>query len=86
MLLNNFEHHLKFVLNKVEKAIGLPRKFQQSLPKQSLIKIYKLSIRPHSGYVDIIYDRAFNESFHKNLDSFQHNAIVAITAAIKATS
>ena len=33
----SYEHHLKFVLNKITKTIGLLRKFQQILPRQSLI-------------------------------------------------
>ena len=82
MLLNDklsYEHHLKSVLNKVKKTIGLLRKFQQILPRQSLITIYKSFIRPHLDYGDIVYDRAFNESFHiKNLP--------AITGAIRGTS
>ena len=64
----SFEHRLKFVLNKIKKKIGLLRKFQQILPRQSIITIYKLFIRPHLDYGDIVYDRAFNESFH-NLES-----------------
>ena len=46
MLIDNkqsYEHHLKFVLNKVKKTIGLRRKFQLSLPRPSLITIYKSS-------------------------------------------
>ena len=31
----------------------------------------KSFIGPHFDYGDIAYDRAFNESFHKNLDSIQ---------------
>ena len=42
----SYEHHLKSVLNKVKKTIGLLRKFQQILPRQSLITIYKSFIRP----------------------------------------
>ena len=42
----SYEHHLKFVLNKVKKTIGLLCKFQQILPRQSLITIYKSFIRP----------------------------------------
>ena len=82
----SYEHHLKFVLNKVKKTIGLLRKFQQILPRHSLITIYKSSIRPHLDYGDIVYDRAFNESFHKNLESIQYNAAIAITGAIRGTS
>ena len=82
----SYEHQLKFVLNKVKKTIGLLRKFQQILPRQSLITIYKSFIRPHLDYGDIVYDRAFNESFHKNLESIQYNAAIAITGAIRGTS
>ena len=56
----SYEHHLKFVLNKIKKTIGLLRKFQQILPRQSLITIYKSFIRPHLDYSDTVYDRAFN--------------------------
>ena len=35
----SYEHHLKSVLNKVKKTIGLLHKFQQILPRQSLITI-----------------------------------------------
>ena len=65
----SYEHHLKSVLNKMKKKIALLRKFQQILPRQSLITIYKSFIRPHLEYGDIVYNRAFNESFHKNLES-----------------
>ena len=82
----SYEHHLKFVLNKIKKTIGLLRKFQQILPRQSLITIYKSFIRPHLDYGDTVYDRAFNESFHKNLQSIQYNAAIAITGAIRGTS
>ena len=43
-------------------------------------------IRPHLDYGDIVYDRAFNESFHKNLEPVQYNAITAITGAIRGIS
>ena len=43
-------------------------------------------IRPHLDYGDIVYDRGLNESFHKNLESTQYNAAIAITGAIRDTS
>ena len=70
----------------LKKTIGLLRKFQQILPRQSLITIYKSFIQPHFEYGSIVYDRAFNESFHKNLKSIQYNAATAITRAIRGTS
>ena len=58
-----YKHNLKFVLKKVKTTIGLLRKFQEILLRQSLIRIYKSFIRPRLDYGDIVYDRAFNELF-----------------------
>ena len=62
------------------------RKFQQALPRSSLITIYKALIRPHLDYRDVVFDQAFNDSFHQRLESIQYNAALAITAATKGTS
>ena len=37
-------------------------------------------------YVDVIFDQAFNNSFHQRLESIQYNAALAITGAIRGTS
>ena len=36
-----FEEHLKTIVNKINKTIGLLRKFQNFLPRKSLLAIYK---------------------------------------------
>ena len=59
----DFSLHLKNVQNKVNKT-KLLRKLQDTLPSTSLITIFKSFIRPHLDYGDIIYDRAYNTSFH----------------------
>ena len=82
----SYEHHIKSILNKVNKTIRLLRKFQLILPRHSLITIYKTFIRPHLDYGDVIYDRAFNEPFHQRLESIQYNAAIAITGTIRGTS
>ena len=76
---------LKCYFSNLKKTVGLFRKFQHILPRQSLITIYKSFVRPHLDYDDIVYDRAYNESFHKNLESIQYNAAIAITGVIKGT-
>ena len=43
-------------------------------------------IRPRLDYGDIFYDRAFNESFHNNLETIQYNAATALIEAIRGTS
>ena len=37
-------------------------------------------------YFDIIYDQAYNASFHQRLDSIQFNAALAIAGAIRGSS
>ena len=59
----SYEHHIKSILNKVNKTIGLSRKFQSVPSRHSLITIYKTFIRPHLYYGDVIYDRTFSETF-----------------------
>ena len=55
------------MLNKVNKTIGLLRKLQNTLPRPSLLTIYKSFIRPHLDYGNIIYDQAYNPSFQQKL-------------------
>ena len=81
----SYENHLS-VFSRVNKAIGLLRKFQLILPRKSLLRIYKSFIRLDLGYRGVIYDRASNELFHQNLESLQYSAAIAITGAIRGTS
>ena len=36
--------------------------------------------------METIYDRAYNTSFHQNIESIQYNAALAITGAVRGTS
>ena len=82
----SFKDHLKMMLNKVNKTIGLLRKLHNILPRSVLLIIYKSFIRPHPNFGDIIYDQAYNASFHQKLELLQYNACVAITETIRGTS
>ena len=67
MILNsklNFQEHLKNILNKVNKTIGLLRNLQNILPRGPLLTIYKSFVRPDLDYSDVIYDQHYNNSFH----------------------
>ena len=82
----NFSEHIKSTTRKISKTMGLLRKFQQILPRSSLLTIYKTFIRSQLDYVDIIYDQACNSAFHDKLESIQYNACLAITGAIRGIS
>ena len=77
-----FSEHLKTIFRKTNKTIGLLRKLQTLLPRAPLITIYKLFIRHHLNYGDIIYDQTFNMSFQQKMETIQHNAALPITGAI----
>ena len=51
----SYEQHMKSILNKVNKMIGLLCKFQLILPRHSLITIYKTFNRPYLDYGDAVY-------------------------------
>ena len=74
----NFEKHLKYITNKVNKSIRLLRKLHMILPIRSLVTIYKSFIRPHLDCRD--------KSFHGNLESIQYSTSLTITGAIRGTS
>ena len=58
----SYKDHIKSILNKVNKTIGVLRKFQLILPRHSLITIYKTFIRSHLDYGDVIYDRVISST------------------------
>ena len=52
----NFEEYLKTIFSKVNKTIGIIRELRKSLPRPSLITLYKSFTSPYLDYGDIIYD------------------------------
>ena len=61
----NFQENFENILNKVNKTTGLLRKLQNTLPKPSLLTIYKSSVRPHVDYGDTNHDQAYNAPFQQ---------------------
>ena len=82
----NFKQHIDSAISKVNKGISVIRKLRHSLPRKSLITIYKAFLRPLLDYGDIIYDQPHNDSFCEKLESIQYKAALAITGAIQGTS
>ena len=84
--------HLGIVLDSnqsyeqhINKTISFLSKFQWILSTHSLITNYKTFIRPHLGYDGVIYNHAFDESFHQRLESIQYNAAIAVIGSIRGT-
>ena len=77
---------MKSYINPMQKNYNLfHAKFQPTFPRKSLVTIYISFIRPHLDYDDVVYDRAFNESFHQSLDYLRYSAAIEITWAIRWT-
>ena len=51
----NFKEHVDSTISKVNKGISLIKKLSHSLPRKSLVTIYKVFLRPLIDYGDIIY-------------------------------
>ena len=82
----SFDEHIQCILIKTRKIIGLIRKLQPIIPRAAVLTIYKSFLKPHLDYGDVVYDRAFNESFQNKLESVQYNAALAIAGAIRGSS
>ena len=68
----NFSEHLKTIFQKTNKTIGLLCKLKTFLPTAPLITIYKLFIRSHLDYGDMIYNQTFNMLFQEKLETNQY--------------
>ena len=69
-------HHPKntWVSLKISKTLQLLQKLHNLLPRSALITVYKSFVRPCLDYGDILYNQAYNMSFHHKLESIQYNA------------
>ena len=81
-----FDFHLTEKISKANRVIGLIKHLSRTLPRKSLVTLYKSFARPHLDYADVIYDQPHNETFCNTLESIQYNAALAITGAIRGTS
>ena len=48
--------------------------------------MYKALVRPYLDYGDMIYDEAYNKTFHQKIESIQYNACLALSGAIRGSS
>ena len=84
----SFQIHVREAIIKTRKGIGIIRFLSKYLSWVVLHQIYKLYVRPHLDYGDIIYHRhdpEFKLEFTKRLDSTQYSAALAVTGAWRGT-
>ena len=61
----SFNEHINDKIHQANKGLGLLRKLQTILPRNSLLTIYKSFLRPLLDYADEIYGQPSNASFAK---------------------
>ena len=82
----NFSGHINEKIKKATKNINVIRKMNLSLPRSSLLTLYKSFVRPHLDNHGVIYDQPNNSSLSDKIESVQYNAVLAITGGIRGTS
>ena len=92
----SFSAHIKSAISKSRKGIGLLKYLSKYLPRHTLNELYKLYVRPHLDYGDVIYHfpakvcefsgSVILTSLMEKLESVQYSAARAITGTWRGTS
>ena len=85
----DFQSHIREVILKARRGIGLIKHLSKYVSREVLDQVYKLYIRPHLDYGDIIYHRFDPEmhlEFTKKLEQVQYSAALAVTGTWRGTS
>ena len=87
--------HIKAVISKSWQGTGMLRFLSEYVPRRTLNEMYKLYVRPHLDYRDVIYHIPQNicEFSHRvvltnqmeKLESVQYSTALAVTGAWKGT-
>ena len=92
----SFSAHIKAAISKTRKGIGLLKYLSKYLPRHTLNELYKLYVRPHLDYGDVIYhippkvcDFSQNiilPNLKEKVESIQYSAALAVTETWRGTS
>ena len=77
----NFQDHIIEKIAKANKGTGVIKKLNNVVPRNALLTICNLFVRPHLDYKDILYHQPNNESMTSKLESVQYSAALAITGS-----
>ena len=80
-----FKQHIDSAISKINKGIAVIKNLRYSLPRKSLITIYKAFLKPLIDYGDIIFDQPQYESFYEKLESIQYEAVLATTGSVQGS-
>ena len=92
----SFSSHIKTAISKARKSIGMLRFLSRYLPRNTLNELYKLYIRPHLNYGDVIYHdppklcefsgNVTLSNLMEKLESVQYSAALAVSGTWRGTS
>ena len=85
----NFHSHIREAIIKARRSMGIIRFLSIYVSRDVLDQIYKLYVRLHLDYGDIIYhkyDPEFKLDFAKKLESTQYSAALAVSGAWHGTN
>ena len=92
----SFSAHIKSAISKSRKGIGLLKYLSKYLPRHTLNELYKLYVRPHLDYGDVIYhipekvcefsQNVILPNLMEQLEAVQYSAALAVSGAWRGTS
>ena len=92
----SFSAHVKSAISKARKGFGLLKYLSKYLPRHTLSELYKLYVRPHLDYGDVIYhipakvcefsQNIILSNLMEKLESVQYSAALAVTGTWRGTS
>ena len=92
----SFSAHIRAVISKTRKGIGLLKCLSKYLPRQTLNELYKLYVRPHLDYGDVLYhnpakvcefsNNIFLPHLMEKIESVQYSAALAVKGAWRGSS
>ena len=85
----SFQSHVREAIIKARKGIRIICFLSKYVSRDVLDQVYKLYVRPHLDYGDIIYHRhdpEFKLKFTKRLESTQYSAALAVSGGWRGTN
>ena len=85
----NFQSHIKEAVAKARRGIGIIKYLSRYVNREVLDQVYKLRVRPHLDYGDILYhkyDPEIRQDFTRKLEQVQYCAALAVSGAWKGRS
>ena len=91
----SFSAHIKAAISKIRKGVGLLKYLSKYLPRHILNELFKLYVRPHLEYGDVIYHipakvcefsgNTILSNLMEKLESVQYSAALAVTGTWRGT-